>query len=237
MSQGVLTVSGWGMRAEALRPCGEAVTSGEVVHCLSISSLFQQGSTYDPAQSLYDQASVSKPRVLLGWSTGAFVALEAACRWPSIADRVVLISGGLRFLAAKGNAFGQRLKMLKRLIASVENDCSLALSEFSDWALSDLEPSLRAEVSEREISSPEALTAILNYLGQIEISCPLSDRSPRVTVFHGMQDVVVPWQLGAEISRGFSSSGLFLSAKYGHELPLTKDGIEIIKAELSGCDH
>lgn len=137
--------------------------------------------------ALHLAGEASGPVTILGWSLGAFVAAEFACRRPKLVERLVLVGARRRYDAPA----------LSRFRRSLSQDRERCLGEF--YARCFL-PTQRADYRRfREGLLPSYLREMdsvrlfedLDYLGASEIR-PETLPPRGVAFVHGAHDVVAP---------------------------------------------
>jgi pimeloyl-ACP methyl ester carboxylesterase len=190
---GVLLLPGWGAGPEllaALVPTGAAGV---------------EAAAWDEARSADDlvplalraAARLEGALVVIGWSLGAMVALEAL---PALAGRLAalqLIAPCLRFTA------GWPARVLERMRRRCAEDPARVLDAFGRSLVAPGEegfaPVLRAG------RPPAALLAGLDYLAGRALPPPAEPPGCPVRVIHGGADPVVPAELSISVAEALSA--------------------------------
>ncbi len=135
--------------------------------------------------------------VLLGWSMGAQVALEAAALLREHLAGLVLVAGTARFCSDPGYPHGLPPEEVERLAGRLQRNPSKALRRFfagmfTDGELTEEERRLRAE--DLAATAPDAATALaaLSALAQADARPLLPSIRAPVLLVHGEQDPIVP---------------------------------------------
>ncbi len=142
-------------------------------------------------------ASHKQKTVLVGWSLGGMLALEAAFRHPNNVAGLILVGTTPRFLTAPDFPHGQSPSALRQLKRQVLRTPSTAIASFRRQIGLDDFSMLAAEPSPLELESHLlgldylASTDLRPLLGQLEISCH---------IIHGMQDQICPYEAAAYLA-------------------------------------
>jgi len=149
------------------------------------------------ARALMD--SLTAPSILMGWSMGGMIAMEAAAAVPSNISALVLACTSPRFCKTHDYRFGFALERVTALAESLENDIDGALREFISWTARPLVLSEQAldglVLSARETGTSSLLQG-LHYLMSCDLRTRLGDIHIPTLVLHGRQDAIVPWRGG-----------------------------------------
>ena len=137
MTPGTLVaIAGWAHTPQALEPLGRALEEHADVSHTSTAQLLGQAVDAGSTGSAYAQAltrnirDMSSPPVLLGWSTGAMIALETALMCPEAVAGLVLISGTARFCRDPDYPHGSPEPSLYAMMVGLERDRKSTLEVF-----------------------------------------------------------------------------------------------------------
>ena len=135
---------------------------------------------------------------LLGWSLGGQFALDLASAMPAGVERLVLVSTTPRFLAAPGWRHGAAPARLEHLAAQLAHEPTRAVREFLALCARGSAPrttarvaaSLRAALAAHGEAHPEALTAGLERLRNVDLRTALPLLEVPALVIAGRHDAV-----------------------------------------------
>jgi pimeloyl-[acyl-carrier protein] methyl ester esterase len=145
--------------------------------------------------------------VLLGWSLGAYFALECARRWPERVAGLVLIAATPRFSGTPDWPHGLAPMAMDAFTATLEQDWQHTLQDFI-WL--QLRGSRNAEIVQKQIHDGlraqgepcrDALAADMDILGTIDMRAQLAGISQPTLVITGQHDRVTPPAAGAWLAQ------------------------------------
>ncbi|MFA4944153.1 MAG: alpha/beta fold hydrolase [Lentisphaeria bacterium] len=209
-------ISGWAHGAAALRPLAAALPE------LDARLLAPAELGAEPAAALLDriQAAGAAPVVLVGWSLGAMIALEAALARPAAVARLILVAGTPRFCATDGWPAGQPQANLRALAAGLRHDAPAALRGF--FELCGTAPETLSGLAAAALDQgTETLAAGLHYLRAKDLRPNLHTLAVPTLLLHGKQDQVIPWLAASLLAQQIRSARLRLFDPAGHNLPQT----------------
>ncbi|MGC4029227.1 MAG: alpha/beta fold hydrolase [Steroidobacteraceae bacterium] len=201
----LVLLHGWGMSLRAF----DALRAALGVADCALDLPGHGRSGWDPSragfeQQLEDLARAMPERgVLLGWSLGAYFALECARRWPQRVAGLVLVAATPRFGAAPDWPHGLAPLAMEAFSATLEQDWQHTLQDFI-WL--QLRGSRNAETVQRQIQAGlrshgepqrEALAADMAILGALDLRAQLADIRQPALVITGQHDRVTPPGAGA----------------------------------------
>lgn len=158
-----------------------------------------------------------EPPLLVAWSMGAMIALDALTRpaAPTVAGLIIL-AGTLRFCRAPGWPFGQTESAVRALRRAVLRDAPMALRAFYRQVRAP-EPNQIDLRPLNVVGSPDRLAAALDLLLELD----LRDRRPPTCPtrwIHGDRDEVIPLDAGLESARQLHIP-MEVVHDTGHDLP------------------
>lgn len=168
-------------------------------------------------------ADMATPVTLIGWSTGAMLALEAALAAPARVDRLVLLSATARFCATDDYACGTDPAVLRAMLKGVRRgDTTAVLTQFLSRAAAP--ESLAAEFLQRQVDAAmnqgaAVLAAGLDFLLTCDLRSRLPQNSRPALLLHGMEDGIVPLAAAEWLQARLPHSRLLPLAGQGHRLP------------------
>lgn len=194
----VVMLHGWGMSLRVFDALRDAL--GGASCALDLPGHGRSG--WDPARAgfeaqLADVVQALPPRaVLLGWSMGAYFALECARRWPARVAGLVLVAATPRFSAAPDWPHGLAPVAVAAFKSTLAQDWRQTLQDFI-WL--QLRGSRNAAMAQRRIrlgleaqGAPrrEALAAGMDILDTIDLRRHLAQVHQPVLVVSGEHDRV-----------------------------------------------
>lgn len=204
----ILFVTGWASPLRLMQPVlqflkgfsGRPLISCDWNECPPISP----GDGLSPFASACREVvqDLDAAPVIIGWSTGAAIALELASRHPSLLSGLVLLSGTSRFCAGPGYTQGAPPQYLDRMVRALTNrGIQPVLHDFLDRADSvsssaghcETDAVQRGEWAMQAAQYPVAsLHEGLRYLRDIDLREALPGISCPVLFIHGRQDEIIP---------------------------------------------
>lgn len=216
----LMFVSGWGHSADTLRPlatlCGSAA-------CFSLAELAGPAGAPDAGELISRTTRAPAPPVLIGWSAGGILALEAACRGTRLSG-LVLLSGTPRFCSAADWSFGIPLARVRALRAALQSPRGPAAKLAFQRQCARPDPVGESELADRvstmDREGADRLDAGLDYL----MAADVREASVRIRIptllLHGREDQVIPSGASEWLAARIPSSRLVLFQGRGHRLPL-----------------
>ena len=228
MNPAQMFVGGWGV-PEAAYGAGSVLATGSVSYPLNDHWLAAEGE--GPATSASDrflhyvQAIAPAPVRVVAWSAGAVLALESACRNPSLFRELLLLSPTARFCQCPDYDAGVPATALDELRAQLQQSPYVAVRRFQLNCLLPL-PDARAHVSRWEAGSsalsPAQLYAGLDYLRHTDLRTQVRSLNVPVTLMHGSRDRVIPVDAACWLHDHLPCSSLRIWPDAGHGLPFTR---------------
>jgi len=178
------------------------------------------------AHALHDLLRVQhEPSLIIGWSTGALIALETACFWPEAVRSMVLISPTACFCAQDGYPYGPKPAALRAMISGVRSiRRKRVLREFFRQAT--LPGTLSSEESQELVGGAlgQGESALLNGLTYL-LHTDLRPRIPAVRqptlILHGIDDHIIPVSAGKWVCDHLPDALSVWEPGRGHDIPLT----------------
>lgn len=181
--------------------------------------------------------SSPEPSVLIGWSIGATLALEAALENPPAVKALFLISGTARMTADEIYP-GVDPIVLSAMRRELLRDRTAVLDAFFKSALQPAtDPDTAGTLSQQaKTIETGALAAGLEYLRATDLRSALPSLAVPTLVIHATDDAIIPCDSGACLARTLPGARFETVEKAGHALPLSHPGriATLIKEFLGG---
>lgn len=180
-------------------------------------------STY--AENLYHEIrEQAAPPVLVGWSTGALIALETALHWPDKIVGLILISGTACFAEQSDYPHGTPVRQLEAMRKGLgKRRPERVLRDF--FARAATPETLTPEAHEDFIGDALALGSELlihglDYLEQTDLRSVLHQLDLPVTLLHGVHDAIIPIEAVRDMALRLPRAECIEFPEDGHLLPL-----------------
>jgi pimeloyl-[acyl-carrier protein] methyl ester esterase len=177
--------------------------------------------------------ATSQPVVLLGWSLGGMLAIEAALRYPNKMRALVLVSTSARFCEEIDAGIvrypGTSARIVRGMRMGLRGDAHKVLRDFFTLALS---PDIPESVLDRSDYSfpPGDLQKGLDYLIATDLRDALPCLSAPVRILHGTCDRIIPIEVARILHERLPNASLREIEEKGHDLVFTAP--EAIAEEL-----
>jgi len=150
---------------------------------------------------------------VVGWSTGAFIALAHLINNPTAFSGLGLISGGLSFVKSETNPSGTHPKIVKRMIAAMDQHPDKVLEDFC------INASKPIDAQTQFLDAAEATKSALEYLLTINITSePLDIQGFSI---HGCEDQIIPASAQGALATLLPTMSHHAVENGGHALPIT----------------
>lgn len=227
----MVLVAGWGQTSEVLKPLAEMLAPLAAVRTTSVYELGHareaagntNAETPEPssyAQQLADSELSDGPAVVLGWSMGAMVALEAARAYPNLVRRLILVSGCGSFCSRDGYPSGTSeasvAEMQRGLIEAPEATLRLFLSNV--YRRTVTKESIAAKTAAALELDRTELARGLEYLKTRDLRPVLPEVDQSTLIVHGQLDRVIPIAAAEYLNEHVKSSRLQLFEQGTHGL-------------------
>ncbi len=208
-------IPGWGATEECwqtLLPLLPGVTP----HPLDWSEAARGG----PAAVATALAGVPRPRLLIGWSLGAQLALQAALEAPAEADRLILFAGTARF-CADADYPGAPAAALRAMRLRLTRHPARVLEDFAQTCFApDGSPDRQAAyLRQAETFSIDDLALGLDTLARLDVRAPAAALSMPTLLLHGEMDAIIPVANARHLAARLPDARLQTLPGRGHALP------------------
>jgi len=236
-SNRMIIIAGWAHTPEDLSPLCALLSPKYDIQVTSTAKLF---STTDPAfqslppasqyaKALYGLVSKHKePQVIVAWSMGALVAIEAVSKLSPTISRLILISGTARFCADADYPHGISEQNIRAMSASLQKRPEEILSGFfRDSMFPETDATQKIERKTRKALSltPACLNDGLTYLRKNDLRNVLPGIHVPTLVIHGAQDKIIPVSASEFLAKNIPSSRLIVHQDTGHTLILDRPAL------------
>lgn len=207
-------ISGWAHDPVEMQPIADRLS-----HRMAVT-LHAAHDFVDPQQE-FSRLSAPPPVVLVGWSLGGMVAMQAASRLRVVG--LVLISSMRRFCRSDDFPAGTPVGSVRALSRGLRRRPQETLQAFYAQAASPHRSPQREleERAERALTADSAaLQNGLTYLAQTDLGDTMGGLVMPTLILHGREDAVVAVAAAADLHERLPASELRLKDDIGHDLPL-----------------
>lgn len=218
MKPEVVIISGWGYPGAAW---GE-VTGALEPRCRCRVIEATAPDAIAPTQSGQPASAVHAPRVLVGWSMGAMLALRHAETARPL-DGLLLISATARFCSDRRTGAAPSPGALRAMRLKLRRDRERTLFDFYALSASPHPPPTPLQCAGWSASLQSDLDALargLTDLAEMDLRTPLPRPSAPVILLHGAEDRVVPVDAARALARDLPGARLDVIPAAGHDLPI-----------------
>ncbi len=212
-------LGGWGFSKSAVEAESLAQLSYSI-HEFSLGPV-QTGQPSEAAAQFAAELAGRPPGVVLAWSTGAMIALDAAAHFPDCLSGLVLMAATPSFVETSEFEHGVPLLQLRALRSAIKRDRELALRAFFKTVL---HPSTQHEnllefwLSQSGMLPDDTLIGGLAFLESYNaLSTARRIRVPTL-LLHGAQDEIVPEKAGALLAELIPQAEFVEYKDVGHYL-------------------
>ena len=229
-------ISGWAHAPTALEPLRASMNALGHVTFTAPGDLFHKPAASTPeseteethppsryADALIKQlAECAAPTVLVGWSTGAMIALETAIKLPEQIRALILINGTPRFSYTDDCPWGASPRTLTTMSKYLSRRPESVLDDFFRRAASPSTPST-TEIDKKTDSALEegtdSLCDSLAYLRDTDLR-PIIGHVPQpCLLLHGKEDEIISVAATSHLHKHMPRSAKITLAGHGHMLP------------------
>jgi pimeloyl-[acyl-carrier protein] methyl ester esterase len=173
-----------------------------------------------------------EPVVLVGWSLGGMLALEAAIASPDRVRGLLLVGTTPSFCVRTGFPHAVEAKAVRSLSVALRRDGRGAVARFLRECAAPLAP-LPASAGQVSCTAADVdlLLAGLEYLRRRDLRARCPELRAPCRVLHGGEDRVVPVEAGAWLARSLPGAAFTESPGYGHDLPLRRPDLVLRELE------
>ncbi|MCO6044305.1 alpha/beta hydrolase [Aeoliella sp. ICT_H6.2] len=245
----MVLVSGWGQTAKVLLPLAEQLEPITAVKTTSVYDLGQAwknagrdalSSADEPshyAQQLRVSELETQASIVLGWSMGAMVALEAARAYPKLVQRLILVAGCGSFCSREAYPPGANEasveEMRRGLVDAPEATLRLFLSNV--YRRSVTRDELAHKTSQALDLDCNELDRGLEYLKTRDLRPLLPEVDQPALIVHGQLDRVIPVAAAGYLHEHLQRPELHLFSEGTHALceQYPQELLELIRGFLA----
>jgi pimeloyl-[acyl-carrier protein] methyl ester esterase len=212
----LIFISGWGATARIWSQVAKELD--ERFPCSFLS--WRDGLSGDAAwQRLFEEDTGSA--LLIGWSLGGLLALQAALAFPQQCSGLVLVGATPR-MTSDGAYPGVSPKVLKRMILKLARDRDTVLEDFAANALFPCNKVACAKdfTAMAEGFETAELMRGLEFLAETDLRARLHEIAVPVRILHGVCDRIIPVDQASWLHQHLRGSALTLVEEAGHFLPM-----------------
>lgn len=165
--------------------------------------------------------------VLVGWSLGGMLLLEALSEEPQRSAALVLVATPARFCQGPDHRWGQPAGVVRALRRALHHDPQRVLADFARRCLAPEEMPFREE-AQVVFSSPNQgslLAAGLDYLLHTDLRPRLSRVPPGALILQGEADAIVPPDQALVLKEYLSGARVVKFPQTGHLPFLTRETV------------
>ncbi len=219
-----ILITGWAVPADILGAFGAALDRPLTVFdiCDKQSALAQEPFASQVQQIINTQ---SAPPLLIGWSTGALLALDVATQCDIPLAGIIALSGTACFCKRADNAFGQAPEAVESLRKGVLADARRLRTLTRFYRESAYPDRLRAPWRDQleqaaAVLDGAALASGLDYLRKTDLRDQLQRVTAPTLFIHGANDTIIPITAAQWATEQIASAELHTLPRAGHLLPL-----------------
>lgn len=206
-------VHGWGMNAHLFDDWSEGLSQFFQVNLIDLPGhgLNQQELMSLDLDKLAAEASHIPKGTWLGWSMGGLLALNLALKNPKQIDALIMLCATPCFVAREYWPHGTDVKVLEQFANNLQQDVKQTIQTFLALEVMGIDDErsqlrvLKQKVFARPLPNPQALTAGLTLLRQVDLSSQLKNlQTPSLWISGRRDRLVLPqaMQQAAEICNG-----------------------------------
>jgi pimeloyl-[acyl-carrier protein] methyl ester esterase len=162
--------------------------------------------------------------VVLAWSLGALLALEAMVEHPALVDAAVLVCATPCFCRRAGFRWGAGRETVARMTDDVRADARGALARFAAMCAAPHatgeDKRLDPASMPGDVPGVGGLLGGLRYLESTDLRGRLDEVTSPALVLHGRADRVVPWRAGRYLAVHLPDARWRAFRGVGHDLPV-----------------
>jgi len=169
--------------------------------------------------------SSADPVVLLGWSLGAIISLDAAGRWPDRIRQLVLVSGTARMVGCD-NWPGVDPRALRVMQARLPRDPDRVLRDFAQLCVEPrTDPDFVRDFVHHARTCPAgSLEGGLAYLAETDLRSAVAGIKTPTLLLHGNMDGVIPAAAATTLAELLPNAKLQSLDGFSHALPFVAKG-------------
>ena len=216
MSQPLIFISGWGTTDAVWKPVLDLWGRCQPVSMFSWAQCLQEENPLN----LHLEAA-TEAAIVVGWSLGSLLALQAALSRPEKVAGLCLISPTSRMIEDEAYV-GVPEKVLKAMLVQFKRKPLAVMENFAENCFYPRKkPVFCSLFMDMAQSFPhESMNRGLRFLKETDLRARLSHVEAPVLLLHGREDAIIPVEQGRHLEAHLNKATLAV-ASGGHGLPLT----------------
>jgi len=192
-------VHGWGMNAHLFDDWSDELARYFQVNLIDLPGHglnHQEPLSLDLGELANEAVNIPKG-IWLGWSMGGMLALNLALKNPDQLDALIMLCATPCFVARSHWPHGTDVKVLEQFANNLQQDVKQTIQTFLALEVMGVDDErsqlrvLKQKVFERPLPNPQALTAGLTLLRQVDLSSQLKNLSVPSLWISGRRDRLV----------------------------------------------
>ena len=210
-------IGGWGFNESIMAPLADYFSTTYTCELLNGNRLLETAKL----RQLIDRCPA--PPIVLGWSLGGMLAIEAALEAPKQISALVLLSTTLKFCSDEDYRWGVKPEELRAMKLGIRKNRAETQRAFTANVCA---PHSEELVPAETLHEDQAeLLAGLDYLSQTDLREKDFSQSPPSLVYHGKKDQIISSNAGRMVSQQLNSDTLMRYNGMGHATPLEQNMI------------
>lgn len=218
----LILINGWASTAAVWEPILTLLRESQPPHH-TVTLLDWTQALANPVQAVREKLSCDLPNVLLGWSLGGMLALEAACA-SELKIAGVLLAGSTARMCTEGEYPGADPRAVKAMKLRLRRDPEALLRDFSALCFVPVatnSPHATAFCAAATAIRPDHLAAGLEYLLTRDLRALVPSLGCPLHLLHADNDMVIPAASAAALARLHPDGKYTRTENGGHALPIT----------------
>ncbi len=221
----IILIAGWAHRSGELRflanelPSSWQIDMTSTCELLTSSGMDKRETGVSAYAAALNEMADGRECIVVGWSMGAMVAVEALAELGMPLSGMVALSSTARFCSTENYDCGINPANLRALRAGVKHAPERTLERFcADVFAPETVPQnlIGGKVDAALSFGLDVLDHGLQYLGETDLRARLGGITTPMLVIHGGEDRIVPWRSGKYIAENVPGAAFILRDGAGH---------------------
>lgn len=219
----IILLAGWAQPLSQFEDLAQLLESrGFAVECVSLAELSRRNEDGTLLGNLLALlADYDEPPLVVGWSMGGMLALQAAESRQDLLCGMVLLASTASFVARDAYEIGMTYAEAKRDFASMRANYSASLKSFfsASYMPHRISKKEREEMLSYALSlEVEELDRGLDYLLNTDLRDALVELSLPILLVHGKEDRIIPFRASEFLKNNLPSCRMHVLDTAGHML-------------------